>query len=155
MCVDGAFEYNVKAAANSSNPEIAVQSINSLGFVPKERLPGLLKSIETFKRQDMYSIFASACIGPNADISIWEYFKEKLPFYLDLFMTTSFILPTMCRFALSLARDENDLAEMKQFFEKNPVPIAEVSIKTSVEKLKNKFERQKLHGEEIRAALTQ
>ena len=135
-----------------SNPEIADSSVSSLGYVAKEEIPAALKRIESMRKQDMHVVFLNCCYSPNVGIEVWNYFKEALPFYNNLFKTTSFILPAMCEGVISLAHNESELEDMKRYFRENPVEIAEQSIKSQIALVEKRLENQKKYAEEIKNA---
>ena len=153
LCVEGGYEYNKEASVKSPNPEVASSSISSLGCVSKEKLPFVLREIENLRKQNMHVVFNNCCLGPNANIEIWKYFKERLPFYLNLFKTTSFIIPSMTQAVIATAETEEQLNDMKKFFSENPIEIAASSIKSAIANMEKKFETQNLYADEIKKAL--
>lgn len=153
LFVDGGYEFNKEAILKATNPDVQRFSVAAQSYVKDELMDEMFMTILKAKKQDMHIIFRNACTAPTVGKHAWNFFKNNAGFFIKLFATTSFILPSMVEAVMETAETEAELKEMEEYFEKNPIEICIPTVKKFSDDLHQKFATQSKFAAEVAAAI--
>ncbi|EAX95877.1 Clan MA, family M1, aminopeptidase N-like metallopeptidase [Trichomonas vaginalis G3] len=153
LFVEGGRQYNIDAIIKSKNPDVSRSSIAAQTFVKDEEMDEMLLSILNAKRQNMHIMYRVACTAPTVGKHAWNFFKNNAQFFINLFATTSFILPSMVEAVMETAETSEELEEMIEWFNKNPIEICKPMVVKMADDLRQKFQTQAKFAAEVAAAI--
>lgn len=143
-------DYVAGLAKNSPYPDVKCRACIAIGFVQEDKIEKSLSLLTSVRTQDYAYVFAGLVGSPNANLKIWEYFKQNYDNLMKLFGELSFGMSYFIEDCASLFNTEEGAQEFAKFFETHECKSAELSIKQSIEAIQIRAKANKSDSESIR-----
>lgn len=139
--------------ATHKSPEIRLQAILSLGFVPETKHQESIEYLDKAKLQDAVYVFRGLSLGSIPSSLLWGYLKTHYQELKLKFGEVGYILPIIIESSVSDFHSFEEAHEVETFFDQNPTPVCELQIKQVIEKIYQNAEINKRDFPQIRETL--
>lgn len=129
-------DYVLNLALNSPRPDIQARSCTAIGFVKEQDIPKALTFFDKLRVQDLHALYFGLCANPNANILIWNHFKDSFDKLMKIFGGLGMGMDYFVESVSSLFNTEEGAQEFSSFFETHECKVAERQIKQSLEAIR-------------------